>query len=156
MILNEVFQFVKDKKNEGANIRFPKPLGEQENSSFNQPIFIAEPRKAVVIEEKDNKLKTKKVKINCENSGFSYFLDGIERKRIVFNYNFIPVTYGYVAAVIMKRTDKKMHSIDLIKEVENIYLPYKENSDSPEHYFDFSEFTKFKFAPVNIGTKDKE
>lgn len=156
MILQEVIQFGKEKKTKGENIKFTKPQNEETTSTFEQSSFITEQKKAIVIEESDGKLKVKNVKITTKNSSFSYFLDGIERKRIVFNYNFIPVTYGYVAAVIMKRTDKKMHSIDMTEKSENIYLPYKENSDCPDFYFDFNEFTKFKFAPVNTGKKDKK
>lgn len=153
MLLNNVSRYIKDKKQKGENIKIPKTMEDLENFSFATPATI-ENRKSVIIEGKA--LETKEVKITSENSGFSYFLDGIERKTLLFNYNFIPVTYGYVAAVIMKRTDKKMHSISLEDSSEKIYLPYRENNAAPDNYFDLEDLIRFNILPYNTGIQDKE
>lgn len=149
-------KFVRKKINEGANIRFPKVIGDQESSTFYQPADIPAQKTSVIIEGDRKELGIKAVKKKSEVSGFSYFLDGIERKRVIFSYNFIPITYAYVAAVIMKRTNKKMHSINLTEEMQTIYVPCKENNDSPEHYFDADEFTELDINITNIGIKDKK
>lgn len=153
MILNKISRYIKDQKQKGANIKVPKILEDLENFSFAAPTTI-ENRKSVIVEGKI--LETKEVKINTVNSGFSYFLDGIERKRLLFNLNFIPVTYGYVAAVIMKRTDKKMQSIGLEDFSEKLYLPYKEDKNAPDNYFDIEDFINLGIIPYNIGIKDEE
>ena len=154
MLINKVSKFIKDKKRNGQNIKVLRG-----GSSFDDAVFAPMPEvpkfnKSKIIE--GTELECKKVPINSENSGFSYFLDGIERKRVLFNYNFMPVTYGYVAAVIMKRTDKKMHSINFENKQENLYLPYREFEDSPANYFNLDEFAEYGFTPKNTGTKDKD
>lgn len=155
-MLKDVIKYFKTKKSEGANIKFLKTSENLDGVDFNHGKFVQESQSAKVIEESDNKLKLKDVIKTETQSGFAYFLDGIERKKVIFNYNFIPVTYGYVSAVILKRTDKKMHSIGLELTEENLFLPYKQDEDAPDHYFNYNEFEEFKnIKSVNIGTKDK-
>ncbi|MFH0703007.1 MAG: DNA double-strand break repair nuclease NurA [bacterium] len=156
MLLKKISKYIKDKKNNGANITVPKSQGEDENFIQNLPLKTFVEKPAEVIEEKDKKLRIKQVKYESDQSGFVYFLDGIERKTVLFNYDFIPVIYGYVAAVIMKRTDKQMHFAGLEDKKENIYLPYKENGDEPEHYFNLHDFAEYDLIPVNTGKKDRE
>ena len=109
--------------------------------------------KAVLIEDKS--LKSRIVAIEQEKSGFSYFLDGIERK-VVFNdrERFLPLIYGYVAATIMKRTDKKLHTTGLEEKSEKIYLPVK-TKNSPENYFEPDEYSSFGFEVHNTGKPDE-
>jgi hypothetical protein len=152
MIINSVSKFIRDKKACGENIQVLKYEAELDNVNFAPPVAELRTKQANVLE--DSVLKSRHVKIETEKSGFSYFLDGIERKRVLFNYNYIPVTYGYVSAAIMKRTDKKMHSAGIEKFVENIYLPYKQAADSPEIYFDIEDFKNYGLKPVNTGIKD--
>jgi hypothetical protein len=154
MLLNDVSRYIKDKKLKGENIKIPKNTENLEKSSFLTVADEFKRKNARIVE--GTVLQTKEVIIKTKNSGFAYFLDGIERKRLLFNYNFIPVTYGYVAAVIMKRTDKKMHSIGLEDFSEKLYLPYKEAIDSPDNYFDIEDFINYKIIPCNTGKKDEE
>lgn len=46
-----------------------------------------------------------------ENGRFAFFMDGMERQRIVLYCSMIPVVYGYVAAVVRQRgADKRMRT----------------------------------------------
>jgi len=156
MLLNDISHYVKDKKREGANIKVPRDIGDLENFVVSNAEETVKIKRASIVEGTGKTLNIKEVKISSENSGFAYFLDGIERKRLLFNENFIPIIYGYVAAVIMKRTDKKMHSIGMEDSSEKIYLPYKENPDAPDYYFDIEDFIKYKIIPYNTGKKDEK
>ncbi|OGI23562.1 MAG: hypothetical protein A2287_10245 [Candidatus Melainabacteria bacterium RIFOXYA12_FULL_32_12] len=149
-MLKEFSKYLRNK-----NIR---PLITQENqwnSQFAQIPDIPERKKAELIE--DSTLKIKHINIETPNSEFSYFLDGIERK-VTFNdkNRFIPLIYGYVAAVIMKRTDKKMHSIGLEDKSEKIYLPVKTDTNAPENYVNPEELRNYNFTISNVGIKDEE
>lgn len=154
MLVKQLSNFLKDKKEEGANIKVLKFQGEADNGGFSAPVKLPEQNNAKLIEDK--KLKIRQIQRQSGESGFAYFLDGIERKRVIFYCNFIPATYGYIAAVVMKRTNKKMHSIGLEYNEENIYLPYKQLGDEPENYFDFADLDKYGIKPVNTGKQDKK
>ena len=153
-MLNKVSKFIKDKKYNEENILVIKGQSEDDFSGFSPAPEIPEQRTANILE--DAVLKLKKVIIKCEKSGFTHFLDGIERKKVILNYNFIPVTYGYVAAVIMGRTDKKMRSTGLEDVSEKIYLPYKKekNGDEPENYFNYEDVADL--LPENTGTPNDD
>jgi len=153
-IIKNGSSFIKQKRMSGEDIKIPKSFFNPENTDFAPPVNIPDKRNSEVVEESDGILKFKKVEIKTEKSGFSYFLDGIERKKIVFYYRSIPVIYGCVGAVILKRTDKKLHSAGLEKFSENFYLPLKLNG-TPEHYFDTDEIKSLGKNIINIGEKDK-
>ncbi len=61
------------------------------------------------------------------SSGFSAFLDGIQTARVRLYYGPIPIIYGYGAAVIRARADRRMvaHSLALLDEREALFLPYR-------------------------------
>ena len=117
-IIKQGINFVKEKKQQEIDIKIPR------KSSGNEDFFPEnrdfEGREADLLED-SGKLGTKKVKITSEQSGFSYFLDGIERKKIFSYMRSIPIIYGYVAGVVLKRTDKKMHSVNFEKSEEKFY-----------------------------------
>lgn len=152
-VINEINKLIKDKKHSGENIQV---LKEQPDSDFDAINRTKQPKQKSALMIEGNSLDIKKVPINTTKSGFNYFLDGIERNRVLFNYNFIPVTYGYVSAVILKRTDKKLHSIGLEDSRENLYLPIKSSTQSPSHYFDMKDFADYKFRNniINTGERD--
>jgi|GEM_PF-1296706 len=152
-VIKQGINFIREKKQEGIDIRIPRK-SMQNDDLFSTPPAI-ERKQADILEDSGN-LKTKAVEIQEEKSGFSYFLDGIERKKILFYYRSIPVIYGYVSGVVMKRTDKQMHSIGLEKAEENFYLPLKNSPDAPEHYFSFEEIDKLNKNPVNVGKPDNK
>lgn len=156
--LKEISRFIKDKKNQGHNIAILKGNNTSDDAVLSDMPKRLERKRAKIVEGANNKISFKFVQISSEFSHFRYFLDGIERKRVLFNYNFLPVTYGYVSAVIMKRIDKKMCSADFEISRDRLYLPYKEFNDSPAHYFDIKDFEKYKFKIKieNTGLKDKE
>lgn len=116
---NLLRNYVRDLKDKGEDIKIPRQT--QESDEFSVPRDITE-LKADIIED-SGKLNIKPIQMTEEQSGFSYFLDGIERKKVLFYQRSMPVIYGYIAAVILKRTDKKLHSIDLEKTEENLYFP---------------------------------
>lgn len=155
MVLNEVSRFIKEKKSFGENIIVPKIMEDLDESSFSSNAEFKK-KDAEIVEGLNKTLEIKQVKINAQNSSFAYFLDGIERKKLLFNYNFTPVIYGYVSAVIMKRTDKKMHTIDFEDSSEKLYLPYKQDDDSPSNYFNIKDFENFNLVKniYNTGKKD--
>ncbi len=147
-LIHRGITFIKEKKQKGIDIKIPrKSLQNNENFTINE---IFEQKTAKILED-NGKLKIKKIEITTEKSGFSYFLDGIERKKILFYYRSIPVIYGYTAAVILKRTDKKLHFAGMEKTGENFYLPVKEHADCPEHYFSKEEIKNLGENIVNIG-----
>lgn len=147
-IIQQGISFIREKKRRGADIKIPR------KSSQNDELFslqeVLNSNGADVLED-EGKLKVRQVEITTEKSGFSYFLDGIERKKILFYYRSIPVIYGYVAGVVLKRTDKKMHSMGFEKSHESFYLPLKQSPESPEHYFSSEELQSFEKNMVNIG-----
>jgi hypothetical protein len=55
---------------------------------------------------------------------FSYFLDGIQRSWLLYHHNYVPVYYGYVAAVIRKR-DQAIMSTSAHQVKEALYLPFR-------------------------------
>ncbi len=57
------------------------------------------------------------------DSQFSYFLDGIQRSWLMYLVDYVPVYYGYTAAVIRQRSDRHLHTW-LHQVHEAIYLPY--------------------------------
>ncbi len=152
-ILKKCPSFIKQKRINGEDIKIPFNFN-SENTDFATTLNIPEQRKADVIEESDGKLKFKKVEIKTEKSGFSYFLDGIERKKIVFYYRSVPIIYGCVGAAILKRTDKTLHSSNLEDFQEKFYLPEKTYSDCPPHYFEPAEIKEFEKNYINIGEKN--
>ena len=139
-----------EKRRLGEDIKIPKTLFNSENDNFSKPESDFEPRKKEIIEEFDGKSKIKKVQINTQLSGFSYFLDGIERKKILCYLRSIPIIYGYVGAAILKRTEKQLHSTNMELSEGNFYLPIKEAEDCPEHYLEYKEIEKIKNFK-NIG-----
>ena len=148
--LKDFQNFITEKRLKGEDIKISKILYNSEDDNFSQPESDFQQRKADVIEETDGKLKLKKVQIKTEKSGFSYFLDGIERKKILCYLRSIPFIYGYVGAAILKRTDKKLHSVDMEISEGDFYIPVKEEKDSPEHYLEYKEIEKIK-KYKNIG-----
>jgi hypothetical protein len=56
-------------------------------------------------------------------SQFNYFLDGIQRSWLVYMVDYVPVYYGYTAAVIRQRSDRHLHTW-LHQAHEAIYLPF--------------------------------
>lgn len=57
------------------------------------------------------------------DSQFSYFLDGIQRSWLMYLVDYVPVYYGYTAAVIRQRSDRHLHTW-LHQVHEAIYLPF--------------------------------
>lgn len=150
-VIRQGMNFVREKRQKGADIKVPPKL--QKENDFPQPTQIYEEKIAIPVE--GSGFSIKKVEITSEQSGFSYFLDGIERKKTICYLQSIPVILGYVAGTILKRTDKKMHSIGLERTEEMFYLPLKDYPDSPEHYFSRDEVAKLGGKVKNIGKKDK-
>ncbi len=147
-IIRHGVNFIREKKQKGIDIKIPRKSAQNdEDFSINETLKTND---AEIIED-NKKLKIKQVEITAEKSGFSYFLDGIERKKILFYYRSIPVIYGYVAGVVLKRADKKMCSVELEKSQENFYIPVKQSPDSPGHYFSAEEIENLGKNIVNIG-----
>ena len=138
--LNDFQNFIRQKRADGEDIRIPKPAFNTEENTFSgNPDADFQQRKKDLVENFTGGKLTKKVEVKTEQSGFSYFLDGIEKKRILCYYRSIPFIYGYVAGAILKRTDKKIHSCDTEKSEGVLYIPVKEDKDAPEHYLDLTE-----------------
>ena len=154
-IIKNGSSFIKQKRFNGEDIKIPKSFFNPENTEFASPLSLPDRRNSEIVEESDGKLKLKKIEIKTEKSGFSYFLDGIERKKIIFYYRSIPVIYGCVGAAVLKRTEKKIHSCDMERFSENFYLPLKKYPDSLEHYFEPNEIKELGKDHINIGEKDK-
>ena len=154
-VIKKGSSFIKRKLNDGEDIKIPKSAFSPENMDFLQPVNIPGQMQAEIIrkDEPDGVLKLKKVPINTDKSGFSYFLDGIERKKIVFYYRSIPIIYGYVGASVIQRTDKRLLSCGIEKFSENFYLPLI-SADSPKHYFKQEEIEELGQNIINIGEKN--
>jgi hypothetical protein len=118
--MNKLRTFIKEKRQTGEDIKIPRIA--RENDDFSNMKDINDILNSEVLEN-NGILHTKTVQITEKTSQFRYFLDGIERKKILFYYKSIPCIYGYVAAAVLGRTDKKMHSIGLEKPYEALYLP---------------------------------
>lgn len=118
--MNQLRTIIRERKQNGDDIKIPKIT--RENDDFTNVQNTAEKLGAQILEN-NGKLHIKPVEITDSSSGFAYFSDGIERKKILCYYRNIPCIYGYVAAVILGRTDKKMQSIGLEASQETLYLP---------------------------------
>ena len=152
----EFREFAKKQRKNGATISIPEFNGNETEFQFFQSPKEVEYGSAKVVEG-DGSFVIKEVKSKLDVSAFSYFLDGIERKKVFIINNCktqIPVTYGYVAAVIMKRINKQLHSIDLNFENTSIYLPFKETGIEPDFYFSLDEIGKTARNFVNVGIVD--
>lgn len=57
-------------------------------------------------------------------SGFTHFLDGIERSCIVAYVGVIPIVYAYVAAVVRERRDRAFAKLAL-REEEGFFFPFE-------------------------------
>jgi hypothetical protein len=55
---------------------------------------------------------------------FRYFIDGIQRSWLLYYQDFVPVYYGYVAAVVRQRPETLMATWESLVR-EDIYLPYR-------------------------------
>ena len=56
-----------------------------------------------------------------EASGFSHFLDGIERRQLLYYDSMTPMVYGFTAAVVReRRSDRKMYTFDSVSQ-EKLY-----------------------------------
>jgi len=152
--LKDFQNFLNKKRRAGEDIKIPKSLYNSEEDSFSKPENNIQQRKFDIVGEPDGKLKFKKIEIKTEKSGFSYFLDGIERKKILCYLRSIPFIYGYVSAAILKRTGKKLHSTEMELSGGNFYLPVKENENCPMHYLEDEEIKDIKNT-VNIGVIKK-
>ncbi|MEX2285209.1 MAG: hypothetical protein WEE89_22170 [Gemmatimonadota bacterium] len=61
-----------------------------------------------------------------EASGFTHFLDGIQRAEVRLYHGPIPIVYAYAAAVVRKRVDRRLvHSGDLLEEREALFFPFR-------------------------------
>lgn len=65
--------------------------------------------------------------VQAAPSGFTCFLDGIQRAEVKAYYGPIPVVYGYGAAVVRHRDQRMMqtHARDLLTEREAIFFPFR-------------------------------
>lgn len=61
------------------------------------------------------------------DSGFGAFLDGIQRARVKLYHGPIPIVYGYGAAVVRKRAERRMtaHPAGLLEEQEALFFPFR-------------------------------
>lgn len=117
--MNKLREFVRTKRQSGDDIKIPRI--KPDSNEFTNVQDITTLLNAEILEY-GGELRTTPVAVECEQSGFSYFLDGIERKKILFYYRSIPCIYGYVAAAIMGRTDRKMHSTGIEDSTQFLYL----------------------------------
>lgn len=151
-VIKQGISFIKQKKNEGINIKIPRNSGQIDD---NFPAGSEITKFSAEVLEDSGKLGIKNVEITTDKSGFSYFLDGIERKRIFSYMRSIPIIYGYVAGVVLKRTDKQLHSVNLEKTYENFYMPVKTDFGCPEFYFSEDELKGIAQSIKNIGKRQK-
>lgn len=64
-----------------------------------------------------------------EPNQLTYFIDGIQHSQLLYyqeteQFGILPVVYGYIAALVLKRTDKQLHP-DTYEAQEALYLPLK-------------------------------
>lgn len=153
-MLKKYSQFLKD--NNMKVIRSGKDSDSSSLMSFSNIYQPDGKLEAKIIEGKN--FETMQVKHEADESGFKFFIDGIERTKVLAYHpsRFVPVIYGYISAVILEREYKKLATTGLEISEHNIYLPYIANGDEPENYFRLEDFTKYGFQPFNTGTKNKE
>ena len=148
-------KFIINQVNKGAKVSIPENYDDKSGFYIPEEIEIGGNK----IYEGD-KLEIIDINTQAQESGFSYFIDGIERKKKIIITNKggpIPVIYGYVSAVIMQRTNGILRSTDLFIENLSTYLPYKpvnKTGEEPNYYFDFEDINKFKRKYVNTGVID--
>lgn len=61
-----------------------------------------------------------------ESTGFTAFLDGIQRAEVRLYYDGVPIVYAYAAAVVRRRVDRRMGLFDnpLHAEREALFFPF--------------------------------
>lgn len=155
-MLNDVKKYIAQKRKDGENFRVLKHYSDNESSEFYRANAYFCAGKAEFKEDISRPVR-KVVRTENNISGFSYFLDGIQRSRPIFYTGMIPVTYGYCAAVIRNRADKIMKTSQFYAESQALYLPYKAKAlkNQPEFYHDKSDFDAFKnIKLINTGVID--
>jgi hypothetical protein len=79
---------------------------------------------------------------------FAYFLDGIQRSWLLYYQDFVPVYYGYTAAVIRQRQEALMTKWQH-NPCESLYVPFC--------YFDSEELTRLRSQQLPVtDTKPKD
>ena len=78
---------------------------------------------------------------------FNYFLDGIQRSWLLYYQGFVPVYYGYIAAVIRERVDRTLQTWHYAVD-EALYLP--------KHLLDDVELARLEDAEISIVDTDPE
>jgi hypothetical protein len=78
---------------------------------------------------------------------FRYFIDGIQRSWLLYYQDYVPVYYGYVAAVVRQRPETLMSTWrSLVRE--DIYLPYR--------HFDAAERSQLEARFSIVDTAPRE
>ncbi len=78
---------------------------------------------------------------------FNYFLDGIQRSWLLYYQGFVPVYYGYIAAVIRERVERTLQTWRYAVN-EALYLP--------KHLLDAGELSRLEAAEILIVDTDPE
>lgn len=67
------------------------------------------------------------ISVQPADSGFTSFLDGIQRAGLKLYHGLVPIVYGYGAAVVRSRVDRRMHTAAaaLLREREAIFFPFR-------------------------------
>ncbi len=62
----------------------------------------------------------------AESSGFTSFLDGIQRAEVRLYHGPVPIVYAYGAAVVRARSDRRLVHVDgLLDEREAVFFPFR-------------------------------
>jgi len=114
-LLKKLSAHIRNKQNNDIRVVGYQALGE------DGPVQLA----AAEPKQSQAKLETSidAVSVGSPKDGhFAYFMDGMERQRHILYCSRIPVVYGYVAASIRKRVDRRMKTHKSISR-EALYCP---------------------------------
>jgi hypothetical protein len=114
MLLSELQRYVRRHglAQSGQEVSYDERLGfGEQQPQMSTAVLLEPPLQAHSLEA-----------IDPLDSQFTYFLDGIQRSWLLYEVNYVPVYYGYTAAVIRQRCDRLMHTW-LYRTHEAIYLP---------------------------------
>jgi len=121
MLLTSLAQYLRRKTAADPALHVVSSLAGERDMPVLQAETEPHVARAELIEGKE--LQAIAIGAERESSGFTAFLDGIQRGQVVFYRDLVPVVYGYTAAVVRERRDRRMSTAGQAAS-ERLYLPY--------------------------------
>lgn len=121
MLLNNLAHYLRRKSASDPTLHVVTAAGGDDEGGF--PLPDAEPHVARAELVEGRELRAIDLGGTDGHTGFTCFLDGIQRGQVVYYHELVPVVYGYAAAVVRERRERRPGTRWLAAS-EKLYLPY--------------------------------